>query len=136
MFSYVLRRLLLGALTVVGVSIVVFVLMRVLPGDPLVAIFGPEGFTKLSDAERAHYMADLGLSDPLWLQYVSWVQEIARGNFGRSFFRSESVAEMILRRGPLTAQIAFLSVTFSWIVGIFSIIFVDLPQPWGPRIRT
>ena len=118
MFSYVLRRLLLGALTVVGVSIVVFVLMRVLPGDPLVAIFGPEGFTKLSDAERAHYMAELGLSDPLWLQYVSWVQEIARGNFGHSFFRSESVAEMILRRGPLTAQIAFLSVTFSWIVGI------------------
>jgi len=118
MFSYVLRRLLLGALTVVGVSIVVFVLMRVLPGDPLVAIFGPEGFTKLSDAERAHYMADLGLSDPLWLQYVSWVQEIARGNFGHSFFRSESVAEMILRRGPLTAQIAFLSVTLSWLVGI------------------
>jgi peptide/nickel transport system permease protein len=118
MFSYVLRRLLLGALTVVGVSIVVFVLMRVLPGDPLVAIFGPEGFTKLSEVERAHYMAELGLSDPLWLQYVSWVQEIARGNFGRSFFRSESVAEMILRRGPLTAEIAFLSVVLSWIVGI------------------
>src|SRR5215831_4744184 len=104
MFDYVLRRLMLGALTVVGVSIVVFVLMRILPGDPLVAIFGPEGFTKLSEAERASYMAELGLSDPLWLQYVSWVQEIARGNFGRSFFRSESVAEMILRRGPLTAQ--------------------------------
>ena len=118
MFSYVLRRLLLGALTVVGVSIVVFVLMRILPGDPLVAIFGPEGFTKLSEAERANYMADLGLSDPLWLQYVSWVQEIARGNFGRSFFRAESVAEMILRRGPLTAEIAFLSVVLSWIVGI------------------
>src|SRR5262252_3255868 len=118
MFSYVLRRLLLGALTVVGVSIVVFVLMRILPGDPLVAIFGPEGFTKLSEAERASYMAELGLSDPLWLQYVSWVQEVARGNFGRSFFRSESVAEMILRRGPLTAEIAFLSVTLSWLVGI------------------
>ena len=53
MFSYILRRLIFGALTVVGVSIVVFVVMRILPGDPLVAIFGPEGFTKLSDAERA-----------------------------------------------------------------------------------
>jgi len=67
MFNYILRRLMLGALTVVGVSIVVFVLMRILPGDPLVAIFGPEGFTKLSEAERASYMAELGLSDPLWL---------------------------------------------------------------------
>ena len=49
MFSYVMRRLLFGAVTIVGVSIVVFVLMRILPGDPLVAIFGPEGYTKLSD---------------------------------------------------------------------------------------
>ena len=110
MFSYIMRRLVFGAVTVVGVSIVVFVVMRILPGDPLVAIFGPEGFTKLCDQERAHYMAELGLSDPLWLQYVHWVKDIARGDFGRSFFRSESVADMILRRGPLTAQIAFLSV--------------------------
>src|SRR5882762_3669160 len=118
MYSYIARRLVFGALTVIGVSIMVFVIMRILPGDPLVAIFGPEGFTKLSDAERANYMAALGLSDPLWLQYWSWVKDIARGDFGRSFFRSESVAEMILRRGPLTAQIALLSVALSWLVGI------------------
>ena len=118
MFSYILRRLVFGAVTVVGVSIVVFVVMRILPGDPLVASSDPEGFTKLSDAERANYMAALGLSDPLWMQYWSWVKDIARGDFGRSFFRSESVAEMILRRGPLTAQIAFLSVVLSWLVGI------------------
>src|SRR5215469_5978198 len=118
MFSYVLRRLLLGALTVVGVSIVVFVLMRILPGDPLVALFGPEGFSKLSEAERANYMKELGLSDPLWIQYFAWVKDIAAGNFGHSFFRSESVAEMILRRGPLTAEIALLSVVLSWLVGI------------------
>ena len=118
MLSYIMRRLVFGALTVVGVSIVVFVVMRILPGDPLVALFGPEGFTKLTDQERAHYMAELGLSDPLWLQYLHWVRDIAYGNFGRSFFRSESVAETILRRGPLTAQIAFLSVVLSWLVGI------------------
>jgi peptide/nickel transport system permease protein len=92
--------------------------MRILPGDPLVAIFGPEGFTKLSEQERANYMADLGLSDPLIVQYWHWVQDIVSGNFGRSFFRSESVAEMILRRGPLTAEIGFLSVILSWLVGI------------------
>jgi peptide/nickel transport system permease protein len=134
----------------VGVSIVVFVVMRILPGDPLVAVFGPEGFTKLSDAERAHYMAELGLSDPLLVQYFNWVKDIARGDFGRSFFRAESVADMILRRGPLTAEIAAISVVLSWVVGIpvaivsalrsnsaadniarfFSILFIAIPGFW------
>ena len=50
MYSYVARRLVFGALTIVGVSIMVFVVMRILPGDPLVAIFGSEGMTKLTDA--------------------------------------------------------------------------------------
>jgi peptide/nickel transport system permease protein len=118
MTQYILRRLLFGALTILGVSIVVFVIMRILPGDPLVAIFGPDGFTRLTDEQRAHYMAELGLSDPLPLQYLNWIRDILRGDLGRSFFRSESVAEMILRRGPLTAQIAFLSVLLSWVVGI------------------
>jgi peptide/nickel transport system permease protein len=118
MYSYIARRLVFGALTVVGVSIMVFVIMRVLPGDPLVAIFGPEGFTKLTEAQRENYLRELGLTDPLWLQYLHWVRDIARGEFGHSFFRSESVADMLLRRGPLTAEIALLSVVLSWIVGI------------------
>src|SRR5690349_18071320 len=102
MFSYIARRIMFGFLTIVGVSVVVFVVMRVLSGDPLVAIFGPDGFRKLSDAERARYMADLGLSDPLWQQYARWIGDILRGDLGRSFFRSESVGEMIARRAPLT----------------------------------
>jgi peptide/nickel transport system permease protein len=150
MFGYIARRLAFGAVTIVGVSIVVFLVMRILPGDPLVAVFGPEGFTKLSDAERAHLMAELGLSDPLIVQYFNWVKDIARGNFGRSFFRAESVADMIMRRGPLTAEIAAISVVLSWIVGIpvaivsalrpnsaadnisrfFSILFLAIPGFW------
>ena len=118
MYRYIVRRLAFGAVTVVGVSIVVFLVLRVLPGDPLVAIFGPEGFTKLSEADRAGYMAQLGLSDPLVVQYLRWVGDIASGSLGRSFFRAESVAEMIARRGPLTAEIALISVVLSWIVGI------------------
>ena len=118
MYSYIARRLVFGAITVVGVSIMVFIIMRVLPGDPLVAIFGPEGYTKLTEEQRASFMRDLGLSDPLWVQYFAWVKDIAQGNFGRSFFRSENVADMLLRRGPLTAEIALLSVVISWLVGI------------------
>jgi peptide/nickel transport system permease protein len=118
MYNYIARRLVFGAFTVFGVSVIVFVVLRLLPGDPLVAIFGADGFTKLSAAERAHYMAELGLSDPMVVQYLRWIGDIAQGNFGHSFFRSESVAEMIIRRGPLTAEIGILAVILSWIVGI------------------
>jgi peptide/nickel transport system permease protein len=118
MYSYIARRLAFGALTVIGVSIMVFVIMRILPGDPLVAIFGMEGFTKLTEAQRAAYMHDLGLSDPLWAQYLAWAKSIVQGDWGHSFFRAESVADMLLRRGPITAEIALLSVIISWLVGI------------------
>jgi len=144
MYTYILRRLALGALAVVGVSVVVFVVLRVLPGDPLVAIFGPEGFTKLSEAERARYMADLGLSDPLPVQYFHWVQDIIRGNFGHSFFRAESVADMIARRGPLTAEIALIGYTLliltRSIVGGFDSVSRDVTEAadgmgYGRRTR-
>src|ERR1700687_3409473 len=135
MYHYIVRRLGFGALTVIGVSIVVFMVLRVLPGDPLVAIFGPEGFTKLSEADRAGYMAQLGLSDPLVVQYLRWVADIACGSLGHSFFRAESVAEMIARRGPLTAEIALISVVLSWIVGIpVAIVSALRPNSIGDNI--
>src|SRR5580704_772772 len=118
MYSYIVRRLAFGLVTILAVSVLVFAVLRILPGDPLVAVFGMEGFTKLSAADRAGYMAQLGLSDPLWLQYLHWMRDIISGNMGHSFFRAESVGDMILRRGPLTAEIAILSVALSWIVGV------------------
>jgi peptide/nickel transport system permease protein len=133
--AYLLRRLMYGLLTVFGVSVVVFVVTRILPGDPLVALFGPEGYSKLSEAERASYMAQLGLSDPLAVQYLRWMGDVFTGSWGHSFFRSESVAEMLLRRGPLTAEIAFLSVVLSWIVGIpVAVISALRPNSWGDNI--
>ena len=57
MYSYIVRRLAFGLVTVFVVSVLVFVILRILPGDPLVAIFGMEGFTKLTAADRASYMA-------------------------------------------------------------------------------
>lgn len=118
MYAYIIRRIGFGALTVLGVSILVFFIMRIMPGDPLTAIFGPDGFTKLTEEQRLGYMKELGLTDPLIVQYFNWIIDILKGEFGRSFFRAESVGEMVLRRGPLTAQIAILSVILSWIVGI------------------
>ena len=54
----------------------------------------------LTEAQRASLMAELGLSDPIWQQYLNWVRDVAAGNFGKSFFRSENVADMILGLPP------------------------------------
>src|SRR5712692_6086436 len=128
MYSYIMRRLAFGVVTVVGVSIIVFMVLRILPGDPLVAIFGPEGFTKLSEAERAHYMAELGLSDPLVVQYLNWAGEIAHGNCGRSSSPAENVCEMVLRRVPLPPQIGIIAVILACVVG-FPLAIVSAIRP-------
>jgi peptide/nickel transport system permease protein len=135
MYSYIVRRLAFGVVTVFAVSVLVFAILRVLPGDPLVAIFGMEGFMKLSAADRASYMAQLGLSDPLWLQYIHWLRDIASGDLGHSFFRAESVGDMIARRGPLTAEIAILSVVLSWLVGVpVAIVSALKPNSLGDNV--
>ena len=118
MRKYLLRRALFGLSTLLGVSLIVFVVLRILPGDPLVAMFGIEGFAKLAPADRAHIMADLGLSDPLPVQYVRWMRDIASGSLGRSFFRGDKVSELILHRGPLSAEIGLMSVLISWLIGL------------------
>ena len=118
MRQYLLRRVIFGVSTLVGVSVIVFVVLRILPGDPLVAIFGMEGFTRLSQADRARIMADLGFSDPLVVQYLRWLRDIATGSLGKSFFRGDHVSDLILHRGTLSAEIGLLSVLISWLVGL------------------
>ena len=96
----------------------VFVVMRILPGDPLVAIFGPEGFTKLTEKERAHYMAELGLSDPLWGQYLAWVQDILRGNFGPSYNLPDfTVTELFAKGLPISIQIGTSALMLALLLG-------------------
>lgn len=118
MRKYLVRRAVFALATLFGVSLIIFVVMRVLPGDPLVAMFGMEGFTRLSPDDRARIVQELGLGDPLPVQYVRWLRDIATGSLGKSFFRGDSVGEMILHRGPLSAQIGLLSVLISWLVGL------------------
>ncbi len=78
--------------------------LRILPGDPLVAILGIEGHAKLTPADRARIMNDLGLADPLPVQYVRWLDDIASGQLGKSFFRGDTVADLILHRGPISGR--------------------------------
>ncbi len=118
MRKYLLRRLLVSVGTLIGVTLLIFLVMRVLPGDPVMVVFGQESFATLSDADRQRFRADLGLDKPLQLQYLDWVIDVARGDLGRSFWRNDTVRDLIVRRGPLSAQVAVMGVVFSWIVGI------------------
>src|SRR5262245_65236160 len=72
----------------------------------------------MTPADRVRCMADLGLSDPLPLQYGHWLGDIAAGRLGKSFFRGDTVAELILHRGPISAEIGILALVVSWLVGL------------------
>jgi peptide/nickel transport system permease protein len=118
MQKYLARRALFALGTFIGVSVIIFVVLRVIPGDPLVAILGVEGHAQMKPEDRVRIMADLGLSAPLPVQYGRWLVDIGAGRLGKSFFRGDTVADLILHRGPISAEIALLSFIISWIVGL------------------
>ena len=118
MRKYLVRRAAYALGTLLGVSLIIFVVLRVLPGDPLVAILGVEGHARMTPADRVRIMADLGLSDPLPVQYVRWLRDIAVGQLGKSFFRGDTVMDLILHRGPISAEIGVVALIISWIVGL------------------
>ena len=81
MQKYLARRALFALGTFIGVSVIIFVVLRVIPGDPLVAILGVEGHAQMKPEDRVRIMADLGLSAPLPVQYGRWLAEIALLSF-------------------------------------------------------
>jgi peptide/nickel transport system permease protein len=119
MHLYILRRLLIAIPTVIGVTVLIFLAMRVLPGDPLAVIEGEGiGTIRLSAEQVAKLRADLGLDRPYHEQYLSWMRDVLSGNFGYSFWRGEPLIELIARRAPITIQIALMAVLFSWVIGL------------------
>ena len=119
MLIYLIRRLFLSIITIFGVTVVIFLAMRVLPGDPLAMIYGEStGIYVLSDEQLAAARASLGLDQPLYRQYLDWMVDIAKGDLGYSFWDETPISETILRRGPITAQIALLAIILSWLIGI------------------
>jgi peptide/nickel transport system permease protein len=133
--KYLLRRALFALGTVIGVSVIVFVVLRILPGDPLVALLGVEGHAKMTPADRAVIMKDLGFSDPLPVQYVRWLRDIAAGQLGKSFFRGDTVRDLILHRGPLSAEIALAALVISWLVGLpVGILSAVRPNGWADAV--
>src|SRR5215207_4086731 len=111
MFQYVIQRLLLAFVTIFGVTIVIFVAMRILPGDPLAMIYGEgTGVYVLSEEELAAARASLGLDKPLHMQYIDWMRDVASGDLGHSFWVDTPISDTFLRRWPITAQIAIFAI--------------------------
>ena len=131
MRKYLLRRAVFALGTLLGVSMIIFVVLRILPGDPLVAILGVEGHARMSPADRVKIMADLGFSDPLPVQYMRWLHDIVTGQLGKSFFRGDTVRDLILHRGPISAEIALVALVISWLVGLpAGILSAVRPNGW------
>jgi len=119
MQRYVLQRLGIMVPTLIGITILIFLAMRVLPGDPLAMIVSEStGIYVLSEEEIQQARASLGLDKPYVVQYGDWMLQVLRGDLGTSFWTNEPIRDLILRRGPITAQIAIMAVVFSWLIGV------------------
>lgn len=117
--KYLITRLLSSIPALVGATILIFLAMRVMPGDPLATITSETAGTHvLTEQELEAVRASLGLDKPLYMQYLSWMADVARGDFGRSFWRQDPISATIFRRFPITAQIALMAIIISWLVGI------------------
>jgi ABC-type dipeptide/oligopeptide/nickel transport system permease component len=109
MSRYVLWRVLHAIPTLLGVTVIIFVVLRIMPGDPVSVMFGTQA-TKIRPEDRAKIEADLGLSAPLTVQYLKWLQDIGTGQLGKSFWRGDTVVDLIVQRGPLTVEIAVMAI--------------------------
>ena len=119
MRKYLAQRLLIAIPTLFGVTLLIFIAMRVLPGDPLAAISGEGGGTYVLSPEQLRAArASLGLDRPYAIQYLDWLGDILRGDLGKSFWRGEPIRELIFRRAPITGQIALMAVILSWVIGL------------------
>jgi peptide/nickel transport system permease protein len=110
----VTRRLLVAVPMLFGMSIVVFAILRLAPGDPVRAILGTQATPQLIASMRA----DLGLDDPIYSQYLSWIGGILTGDFGTDFRTSDSIGTMLMDRLPVTLELSVLALVLAVVVAI------------------
>lgn len=116
MFKYILRRLIILIPTLIGMSILIFVMMRLLPGDIVDAMVGMD--STVTDEAKQQLRESFGLADPWPVQYVKWMGDILRGDLGTSFRSREPITEQLLRALPITLELAILAILMSIPVAI------------------
>jgi peptide/nickel transport system permease protein len=114
MLRYILRRVLIAVPTLILVSIFVFTLQKLLPGDPVLAMAGEDRDPAVIAALREKYR----LNDPIILQYFYWLADVLRGDLGMSLRTNMPVTELILQKLPVTIQLAIMSMFWAVLIGI------------------
>lgn len=116
MARYLLKRIGLAIPTAFGVLLVIFLLMRAIPGDPARMILGE----RASPEALADLREKMGLNDPLYVQFGRFVSEIARGDFGDSIQSRQPVEKELLARFPATVELAIFAMIVASVVGILA----------------
>ncbi len=114
MLGYITRRIVFGAAVLLGTSIITFMLAFVVPGDPAVAMAG----AKADPQTLASIRKELGLDQPIAVQYMRYLDRAVHGDLGRSYIRRESVTGLILSRFPATAILALAAMVLSLVLGV------------------
>jgi peptide/nickel transport system permease protein len=134
MGKYILGRLILAVPVLFGSTLLVFVAIRLVPGDVLLGNIDQP----IDESAKAQLMHDLGLDVPGPVQYVRWLGGVLRGDLGTSLITREPVMPEIVRRIPISAEIAILAVFFGMLIalplGIISAVNQDKPLDYISRL--
>jgi len=114
--TYIAQRLGIGLVTLFGMSVVIFLLLRLAPGNIVDILFSTGGY--VNPSERAAIERELGLDKPLWAQYVEWMRQLAVGNLGKSYRYDLPAWEIIRPLIPVTLELALLSLIISVVLGV------------------
>jgi peptide/nickel transport system permease protein len=114
MLIFIFRRLLSAIPTLILVSLFVFTLQKLLPGDPVLAMAGEERDPAVMEYLREKYR----LNDPLPLQYVHWVGNVLQGDFGTSLRTEQPVTTLLASKLPVTIELAVLALLIAMLIGI------------------
>lgn len=115
MGQYILRRALYMVPTFLLITLTVFLLLSVAPGDVLDAIF--EDATG-NEADKAQFRKELNLDKPVYLQYLLWMGKLVQGDLGNSMYRQQRVWDIIKERWPQTFVLGVMSLTIGWVIAI------------------
>jgi peptide/nickel transport system permease protein len=113
---YVAKRLGIAVVTLLGMSVLIFVLMRLAPGNITDIIFESAGY--VDEADRARLAAELGIDKPVVVQYGRWLADLLRGDLGKSYRYDLPAWDVIKPRLPVTLELAALALGFSILLGV------------------
>jgi peptide/nickel transport system permease protein len=114
--TYVVQRLVIALLTLLGMSVVIFTLLRLAPGDIVDILFSTAGY--VSPSEKQAIMKELGIDRPYWVQYLDWLHQIVTGDLGKSYRYDQPAWEIIRPLVPVTLELAALSILFAVVIGV------------------